>query len=50
MLGENWPIWFTISINLLSSVTEEGGFIANIAVFFFGSGEIPLRLITCPER
>ena len=40
-VGRKLAHLFTIPINLLSSVTEEGGFIASIAVAFFGSREIP---------
>ena len=41
MLGENLDIWFTIPINLRSSVTEDGDFIARMADVFCGSSEIP---------
>ena len=41
MFGENFVIWFTILINLRSSVTEDGGVIAKMAAVFCGSGEMP---------
>ena len=39
MLGENLLIWFTILINLLSSVIEEADFIAKITVASLGQGD-----------
>ena len=42
MLGENLVIWLTILMNLLSSVIKVGGFIAKMAVVFFGPSEMPL--------
>ena len=41
MLGENLVIWLILPMNLLSSATEDGGFIVKLAVVYFGSGEIP---------
>ena len=43
-VGRKLAHLFTIPINFLSSVTEEGGFIASIAVAFFG------RYQTCPRK
>ena len=50
MFGENLPIWLTIPINLQSSVTEDGDFIAEIATVFCGSGEIPWWSMTWPRK
>ena len=41
IFGENFVIWFTIPINLHSSVTEDCDVIAKIAAVFRGSGEMP---------
>ena len=46
MRGVNFPSWFTIPMNLRTSVMVVGGGILRMASTLLGSGDTPLALTT----